>query len=474
MQKAGDTAGAQKLLMEDLASQTAGASAAAAETFQGKVAMLKKQMDDLSGGIVNGVETALEAMGVAFVNTTMFLENHKAVLALVTGALVGIGTAIFIYMLPAIGAAIVGLGGMAIAAWAAMAPFLPLIAACALLALGAYELITNWGTVCSFFQGLWKTVSEAFVTAWDATVSFLAGIWSDITGALETAWNAVSSFFVGLWNGIGSGIKTAWDTIKSFFGGIWSWITSFFTQWGPLILAVLVPFIGIPLLIWQHFSQIKDWLSGLWTDVTNGIKTFVADIAGIVPEIGTTIVNGFDSAVTFITDLPAQMLQWGEDAINGFINGIKSAATGLADAVKNVASTVASYLHFSVPDIGPLSDADTYGPDMINLISNGILSGIPNITSAAKQAAAAVSTAMQPSNVIPITAAYTAQMTGTYGASAISGPYGSAIAAGSGNGAPVYNITVSASGNVAQSNQQLATTISQVFMQNIKTLGKIG
>ena len=39
-------------------------------------------------------------------------------------------------------------------------------------------------------------------------------------------------------------------------------------------------------------------------------------------------------------------------------------------AAENVASRVRSLLHFSVPDEGPLSDADTYMPDFMKLLAS--------------------------------------------------------------------------------------------------------
>ena len=42
------------------------------------------------------------------------------------------------------------------------------------------------------------------------------------------------------------------------------------------------------------------------------------------------------------------------------------------DAARNIAETIASYIHFSEPDVGPLSDFSTYAPDMIDTFVKGI------------------------------------------------------------------------------------------------------
>ena len=57
---------------------------------------------------------------------------------------------------------------------------------------------------------------------------------------------------------------------------------------------------------------------------------------------------------------------WGADMIQSFIDGIKKMIGKLKDAVSNVAKTIANYLHFSEPDLGPLSDFSKSGGDMID------------------------------------------------------------------------------------------------------------
>ena len=72
--------------------------------------------------------------------------------------------------------------------------------------------------------------------------------------------------------------------------------------------------------------------------------------------IAGAVKSGFDAAINFIKELPSQALQWGKDIIGGLINGIKSKISGLVDSVKDIAGTIASFLHFSEPDEGPLSN----------------------------------------------------------------------------------------------------------------------
>ena len=56
---------------------------------------------------------------------------------------------------------------------------------------------------------------------------------------------------------------------------------------------------------------------------------------------------------------------WGADLIKNFISGIKSKFDDLGKAASSAAKKVADYLHFSEPEMGPLSDFNDSGADMI-------------------------------------------------------------------------------------------------------------
>lgn len=95
-------------------------------------------------------------------------------------------------------------------------------------------------------------------------------------------------------------------------------------------------------------------------------------IKSTISGIYNTIKRGFDNAVNFIKNLASNAFSWGADIVNGIINGIKSAIGALKNAVSNIAETIKSYLHFSVPDVGPLTDYEDWMPDFMKGLANGI------------------------------------------------------------------------------------------------------
>lgn len=56
----------------------------------------------------------------------------------------------------------------------------------------------------------------------------------------------------------------------------------------------------------------------------------------------------------------------------GIVNGIKSCIGAVGDAVSSVADKIRSFLHFSVPDEGPLTDYETWMPDFMSGLAKGI------------------------------------------------------------------------------------------------------
>ena len=96
------------------------------------------------------------------------------------------------------------------------------------------------------------------------------------------------------------------------------------------------------------------YLGGRWAD-------FAAKGREIIPAVGDGIRSAIDAAKN-----------WGRDLIQNFLDGIKQKWQALKEGVANVANTVKSFLGFSEPDEGPLSDFHTYAPDMMELFAKGI------------------------------------------------------------------------------------------------------
>ena len=72
--------------------------------------------------------------------------------------------------------------------------------------------------------------------------------------------------------------------------------------------------------------------------------------------------------------------------------GVRTAGSAVISAAESIAARVRSLLHFSVPDEGPLADADTYMPDFMELLAKGITKNEKLVTDAVSQLAGAMGT----------------------------------------------------------------------------------
>lgn len=223
--------------------------------------------------------------------------------------------------------------------------------------------------IAQFFESLssgkvdkkaWTDIGESIgriVVGVVAVIAAVKGI-SAIFGVITTVISVVKAVI--------SVIKLAFVVVKSIItvikvvGAVISVLASAF---GPVILAIAAA-IAIGVLLWKNWDKICEAAGNL----LEGIKTTIGNVRD-------AIVSGFQAAIDWITSLPAEALKWGSDIIDGIVSGIQSAVGRVGEAVKGVADKIKSFLGFSEPEDGPLSDFHTYMPDMIDLMASGITSG---------------------------------------------------------------------------------------------------
>ena len=285
-------------------------------------------------------------------------------------------------------------------------------------------LVTAWNTIQSILVGVWnviKTVAttifsglqtfwqkhgeqitEALVNVWNIIKNVLTAVWTIISTIARTIFNGLKAFWDTWGNTILTAISGVWEVIKAVFSTAFNVIADLFAvfaalfsgDWGALwenvkqlvsdIFGGIVNIVSTILsAVWSVissiFTTIWNFISGIaqniWNAITTAFTNILTGITTTVTNIKDAIVNGFTAAIDWIKSLPAQALQWGADIINGIVDGIKGAIGAVGDAVKGVADKIKSFLGFSEPDEGPLSDFHTYMPDMIDLMSKGITAG---------------------------------------------------------------------------------------------------
>lgn len=128
-----------------------------------------------------------------------------------------------------------------------------------------------------------------------------------------------------------------------------------------------VGFDGIKTAVTTAWNNIKSAIStaanAIKTAVSNAFNAMLNGIKNVCGNIYGAVKSGFDKAINFVKGLATQAFQWGADFIGGIVNGIKSMIDKVGEAVSSVAEKIKSFLHFSVPDEGPLTDYESWMPD---------------------------------------------------------------------------------------------------------------
>ena len=274
-----------------------------------------------------------------------------------------------------------------------------------------------WGGITGFFSSIWTSIQSAATTAWNAISSAVMAIVTPFVAAIQGPFNTlkaglsnimsgIQSIFTGVWTVIKnvvlgivlifidlitgdftklhSDLTGILNNIKNAFSTIWNGIKSVVVGIAQALVGALgMIFKGGATVLQSIGNGLKTFFTGLW----NGIKstavnmfnsllsffsTLPSKFSGFMQGVSNAIIHGFDSAIKFIKSLPSQMLQWGKDMIQGLVDGIKSMADSVKDAVSGIGNTIRRHLHFSAPDEGPLADYETWMPDMMEGLANGI------------------------------------------------------------------------------------------------------
>lgn len=394
------------------------------------------------GAILTGLETfgvlIASIQLVGFVNGIMEMATNISLLVAEFGGLSGVMTGV---VLPIAGVA---------------AAIVAIIA-----------IIQNWDTITETIATVWETVKNAVVNTWNNIYSKFVEIFTAILNNpvvqlivdyVTTRFNIMKDLITGIWDGIKDIASGAWELIKNI---------------------VLGPVLLLCDLVTGNFTKLKEDASKIFSNLGNALSTIWNGIKGIASSIWTAIkeniantagrmVDGVKLAIqkipgifsdifgkvrNFVTSLPSEALSWGRDIIDGIADGIRGAIGKVTSAVSGVANKIRSFLHFSEPDVGPLSDFHTYMPDMMSGLASGIKAGIPMLQKAAGLAAGAISGGLNG----------TVTTDGIVGASS-----GSYYSEGSGNTTNYGATTINVYGAPGQDTETLADKVAEVIFDRVR------
>lgn len=252
-------------------------------------------------------------------------------------------------------------------------------------------------------------LGEGLVTGIPQLLAQALPVAADLASGLrENAGQLVDAGIQFILN-LATGLMDGLPTLITYLPGIVSDIAGIINDNAPKLLAAGVQLIvtlaagllnAIPALLAnsvQIVQAVADvWTAFNWLDLGGKvIKLMGSGIKNMAGFVSGSVKGMMEQPIAYLKSLPEKFCQWGKDMIQGMIRGITSMIDGVVGSVKNVASAIASVIHFSRPDIGPLRNYEQWMPDFMSGLAKGIRDNLWMVEDAAGALALTTAQPMQ-------------------------------------------------------------------------------
>lgn len=215
-------------------------------------------------------------------------------------------------------------------------------------------LILAVGTACGWSAGGVAALMTAAAPVIAIIVAIIAAVMAIIL--VIQNWDEVLNFLTETWESVCNKVSELWEGFKKSwtdgFNNVKQKINDFFQNLGENFA--------------NGLNNFQNWISNMLSAIVNWAKDFASKGKNAAVNLVKNIANEIKS-------LPGQFLQWGMDMMSNFASGIWKGFTGwVKGKISGVTNFIKKNLHFSVPDEGPLADADEWMPDFMDLLATGI------------------------------------------------------------------------------------------------------
>lgn len=250
-------------------------------------------------------------------------------------------------------------------------------------------------------EGLVTGIPQLLAQALPVVANLASGLRENAGQLVDAGIQFILNLATGLMNGL--------PTMITYLPGIVSDIAGIINDNAPKLLTAGVQLIitlgqgliqAIPTLVAnlpQIIQAVVDvWTAFNWLDLGGKvIKLMGSGIKNMAGFVSSSVKGMMEQPIAYLKSLPEKFCQWGKDMIQGMIRGITSMVDGVVGSVKNVASAIASVIHFSRPDIGPLRSYEQWMPDFMSGLAKGIRDNLWMVEDAADALALTTAQPMQ-------------------------------------------------------------------------------
>lgn len=267
--------------------------------------------------------------------------------------------------------------------------------------IGPQLLQTGTALLGKLGDGLVTGIPQLLAQALPVVANLASGLRENAGQLVDAGIQFILNLATGLMNGL--------PTMITYLPGIVSDIAGIINDNAPKLLVAGVQLIvtlgqglvqAIPALganLSQIIQAVVDvWTAFNWLDLGGKvIKLMGSGIKNMAGFVSSSVKGMMEQPIAYLKSLPEKFCQWGKDMIQGMIRGITSMIDGVVGSVKNVASAIASVIHFSRPDIGPLRSYEQWMPDFMSGLAKGIRDNLWMVEDAADALALTTAQPMQ-------------------------------------------------------------------------------
>lgn len=250
-------------------------------------------------------------------------------------------------------------------------------------------------------EGLVTGIPQLLAQALPVVANLASGLRENAGQLVDAGIQFILNLATGLMNGL--------PAMIAYLPGIVSDIAGIINDNAPKLLVAGVQLIitlgqgliqATPTLV-ENIPQILMAVANVitafnWLNLGGNIIKLLGDgIKGMKGALTSGFKSVLDGGINYIKSLPAKFIEWGKDMIMGLVKGITGSVGAVVGAVKNVASTIATYIHFSRPDVGPLRLYEQWMPDFMSGLAKGIRDNLWMVEDAADALALTTAQPMQ-------------------------------------------------------------------------------
>lgn len=126
----------------------------------------------------------------------------------------------------------------------------------------------------------------------------------------------------------------------------------------------------------------------------NAVSNYASGISGAKGK-ASGAASGVASVTSAMDNAKFYSMSWGAELVTRFAKGMNQAKWRVTAASKAIANAAKSYIHFTLPDEGPLRQIGKWGPEMVEQYTAGIKKALPMVEAASAQMAYAAMPSVQ-------------------------------------------------------------------------------